>query len=408
MAKLDIEKIRQDFPILQMQVYQKPLVYLDNAATTQKPQVVVDAMQKYYLEFCANVHRGAHKLSELATDAYENARMRSATLINAKSVQEIIFTKGTTDGINLVAQTFGRANLQSGDEVILAESEHHSNIVPWQMICGEKGAKIRVIPINDAGELDLEVFSSLISSKTKIVAVGHISNALGTIHPIKKIIEMAHAVGAFTVIDGAQAVCHTKVDVQDLDCDFYAFSGHKLCGPTGIGVLYGKYALLEKMPPYQGGGDMILSVSFEKTTYAKPPMKFEAGTPNITGALGLAAAIGYVTAIGFEAIETYEQELCIYGTKKLQEIPGLRLIGAAQNKAAILSFVMDGVHPHDISSIVDRQGIAIRAGHLCAQSVMKHYGIPALARASLSFYNTKQEIDALVDALYVVKKVFKC
>jgi cysteine desulfurase/selenocysteine lyase len=403
---LDVEKIRIDFPALHQKIYGKPLVYLDNAATTQKPQSVINVIQTYYVCSNANVHRGIHFLSERATRIYEYARSKVRHFLNAADAAEIIFVRGTTEGINLVAHSYGRAFLKPGDEIILTALEHHSNIVPWQLAAEQTGARIRVIPVDDTGQLILEEYENLLSERTKIVAVGHVSNALGTIHPIRQIIRMAQRFGAITVIDGAQGAPHLDVDVQELDCDFYAFSGHKLYGPTGIGILYGKRKLLEKMPPYQGGGEMIREVSFDRTTYADLPHKFEAGTPHIAGSVALGAAIDYVAQVGLKNIAAYEHELLREATEKVRQIPGLRLIGTAKEKSAILSFVMDGVHPHDIGTIVDREGIAVRVGHHCAQPAMKRFGLPATARASFSFYNTKEEIDRLVAGLKKVKEVF--
>jgi cysteine desulfurase / selenocysteine lyase len=402
----DVHKIREDFPILQQTVHGKPLVYLDNAATTQKPQAVLDCLNKYYSEQNANIHRGVHYLSQVATDLYEGAREDAQNLINAALMCELIFVRGATEAINLVATSLGRKYIKDGDEIIISYMEHHSNIVPWQILCEQKGAVLRVIPINDDGELIMEEYEKMLSPKTKVVAVTHMSNALGTINPIKKIIDMAHDVGAMTLIDGAQAVSHIPVDVRELDCDFYAFSGHKLYGPTGVGFLYGKAKLLKDMPPYQGGGDMIYSVSFERTIYNDLPHRFEAGTPNIAGGIGLGAAIEYVRSIGMENIAAHERELLEYGTQALSEIPELRIIGTAQHKSSVLSFVLDGIHPHDIGTILDMKGIAIRTGHHCAQPVMEHFGIPATARASLAFYNTKEEIDALADGIHSVIKMF--
>jgi len=402
----DVWKVRGDFPILRREVNGKPLVYLDNAATAQKPQLVIDTLDRFYREENSNVHRGVHFLSQLATEEYEKARVAVQRFLNAAEPREIIFVRGTTEGINLVASSFGRSNVRSGDEILISAMEHHSNIVPWQMLCEEKGAVLRVIPVNDAGELRLDEFEKLLSPKTKLVAVVHLSNALGTLNPVRPIIEMAHRRGIPVLLDGAQAAPHLKVDVRELDCDFYAFSGHKLYGPTGIGVLYGKARLLEAMPPYQGGGEMISSVTFEKTTYNTIPNKFEAGTPHVAGAIGLTAAIDYVSALDREAVEAYEHELLSYATEALRQIPGLRIIGTAREKAGVISFVLDGIHPHDIGTIVDQEGIAIRTGHHCAQPVMDRFGVPATARASLAFYNTKEEIDALVNSLHKVKEVF--
>jgi cysteine desulfurase/selenocysteine lyase len=398
--------IREDFPILKQLVYGKPLVYLDNAATSQKPTTVVEAMTHYYSTDNSNIHRGVHLLSERATQHYEEARVKAQRFINAAAPKEIIFTRGTTEAINLVAGSYGRANVVSGDEVLITAMEHHSNIVPWQILCEEKGARLRVAPINDDGELILEEFAKLLNERTKILSLAHVSNALGTINPIRAIVEIAHRHNVPVMIDGAQAAPHMKLDVQELDCDFYAFSGHKVFGPTGIGVLYGKASLLDAMPPYQGGGDMIASVTFEKTTYNTLPYKFEAGTPNIAGTIGLGAAIDYLNQIGIERIARYEHELLDYGTEALSQIPGLRLIGTAKDKAGVLSFVLEGVHPHDVGTILDREGIAIRTGHHCAMPVMERFGIPATARASLAFYNTKEEIDALVAGIHKVREVF--
>ncbi len=406
-SSLNVEKIRKDFPILKQKVHGKPLVYLDNAATTQKPLVVIETLDKYYREYNSNIHRGLHLLSEKATAAYEAVRLKAQKFLNAADSKEIIFTRGTTEGINLVAQTWGRKNVAAGDEVLVTNMEHHSNIVPWQMLCEEKGSTLKVVPINDAGELLMEYLKKLLTPKTKILAITHVSNALGTVNPIAEIIKLAHSKGVKVLVDGAQAVPHLPVDVQELDCDFYVFSGHKLYGPTGIGVLYGKYALLDAMPPYQGGGDMISSVTFEKTFYKKPPYKFEAGTPHIAGVIGLGTALDYVGKIGLGNIASQEQDLLAYGTKKLSEIPGLKIIGTAQHKAGVLSFTLGEIHPHDIGTILDRQGVAIRAGHHCAQPVMERFQIPATARASFAFYNTRSEIDALAKAIRKVTEVFK-
>jgi cysteine desulfurase/selenocysteine lyase len=402
----DAWKIRRDFPILGRKVNGKPLVYLDNAATAQKPQVVIDTLDRFYREANSNVHRGVHFLSQLATEEYEKARVTAQRFLNATEAREIIFVRGTTEGINLVASTFGRSQVKAGDEILISAMEHHSNIVPWQMLCEEKGAVLRVAPINDEGEIRLDEFEKLLTPKTKLVAVVHLSNALGTLNPVGKIIEMAHRRKVPVLLDGAQAAPHLQVDVRDLDCDFYVFSGHKLYGPTGIGVLYGRAALLEAMPPYQGGGEMISSVTFEKTTYNTIPNKFEAGTPHVAGAVGLAAAIDYLAGLDREAVEAYERDLLSYATRALLEIPGLRIIGTAREKAGVISFVLEGIHPHDIGTIVDQEGIAIRTGHHCAQPVMDRFGVPATARASLAFYNTKEDIDALVASLHKVKEVF--
>jgi len=395
---LDIQKIRADFPILSQTVNGKPLVYFDNGATSQKPQIVIDAEVKYYNEINANIHRGVHTLSQLATDAYEISRGKVKEHINAKHAHEVLFTSGTTFGINLVTNGFASI-LKPGDEVIVSSLEHHSNIVPWQMLCEKTGAILKVIPINENGELIIEEFDALLSEKTKVVTVNHISNALGIINPIKYIIDKAHAVGAAVLIDGAQAVPHLKPNVQELDCDFYAFSGHKMCGPTGTGILYGKEEWLNKLPPYQGGGEMIKEVTFEKTTYAELPHKFEAGTPNIAGGIVLGTAIDYLNNIGFENIQEYEHELLEYATKRLSEIEGLRIYGTGKNKASVISFNIDGIHPYDIGSIIDKLGIAVRTGHHCAQPIMNFFCIPGTIRASFSFYNTKEEIDQMVDAV---------
>ncbi|MEE9284145.1 MAG: cysteine desulfurase [Dehalococcoidia bacterium] len=398
-GRLDVQRVRQDFPILQQEVRGKPLVYLDNAATSQKPQAVIDTLVRYYTAENSNIHRGVHYLSELATAEYEETRSKARRFINAAEDREIIFVRGTTEGLNLVAHSFGRQRVGPGDEVIISTMEHHSNIVPWQILCQERGARLRVVPINDDGELLLDEYHRLLNPRTKLVSIVHVSNSLGTINPVKEVIEAAHAQGVPVVIDGAQAAPHLRLDVRDLDCDFYTFSGHKLFGPTGIGVLYGKAEHLEAMPPYQGGGDMIKSVTFEKTTYSDLPYKFEAGTPHIAGVIGLGAAIDYVTAIGLDRIGAYESELLRYGTERLASIEGLRLIGTARHKASILGFVLDGMHPHDVGSVLDGEGIAIRAGHHCTQPVMERFGVAATARASLAFYNTKEEIDALVHGI---------
>ena len=403
----DVEAIRRDFPILSRSARGKKLVYLDNAATTQKPKQVIDRIVRYYSEENSNVHRGVHYLSEVATMEYENARGFVQRFVNARNEKEIVFTRGTTEAINLVAQSWGRANVREGDEILISAIEHHSNIVPWQMLCAEKNATLRIIPVNDAGELQFDEFERMLHPRVKLVAIGHASNALGTINPIKRIVAAAHANGSLVLVDGAQGMPHLKVDVQDLGCDFYAFSGHKVYGPTGIGVLYGKEALLDAMPPWQGGGDMILSVSYEKTTYNALPYKFEAGTPNIAGVVGLAAALDYVGTVGLENINAYELELQQYATKKLLEIPGMRLIGTAAEKAAVISFVLEGVHPHDIGTILDQEGIAIRTGHHCAQPLMLRFNVPATGRASFGLYNTKEEADALVAGLHKVIEVFR-
>jgi len=401
-----VEEVRRDFPILHQQVYGHPLVYLDNAATSQKPRAVIDAISHYYERGNANIHRGVHFLSEHATEEHEAARRIVQRFLNAADKREVIFVRSATEGINLVAQTYGRKHVSAGDEVLITEMEHHSNIVPWQMLCEEKDAKLRVVPINDRGELMMDELPKLLGPRTKLLAVTHVSNALGTINPLRKIIEIAHSHGVPVVVDGAQAVPHVKVDVQELDCDFYVFSGHKVYGPTGIGVLYGKRALLEAMPPYQGGGDMIRSVTFEKTLYNDVPYKFEAGTPNIAGAIGLGAAIEYVNHLGIDNIAAHEHDLLVYATEALSAIPDIRLIGTAAQKAAVISFVIEGIHPHDIGTILDRSGIAIRTGHHCAQPVMLRFRIPATARASFAMYNTRGEVDALVEGIQKVKEVF--
>jgi cysteine desulfurase/selenocysteine lyase len=402
----DVQKFRKDFPILKQQVHGKPLVYLDNAATTQKPLSVIETENRYYREYNANIHRGVHLLSQQATKAYEDARVKIQKFLNASSSSEIIYTRGATEGINLVAQTWGRKNVQAGDEILISAMEHHSNIVPWQMLCEEKGAQLKVIPINDAGELLMDEFKKLVTAKTRLLAVTHVSNALGTVNPIAEMIQYAHSKGVMVLIDGAQSVPHVKVDVQALDCDFYVFSGHKIYAPTGIGVLYGKLKHLEAMPPYQGGGDMIASVTFQKTIYAKPPHKFEAGTPHIAGVIGLGAALDYVSAIGLDQIAVHEHELLVYGTRVLSQIKEVRIIGTAAVKAGVISFTLGDIHPHDIGTILDKQGVAIRAGHHCAQPVMERFDIPATARASFALYNVKEEIDVLAQAIQKTLEVF--
>ena len=398
--------LRNDFPVLQQTIYGKPLIYLDNAATALKPQSVIDTINHYYSTESSNVHRGIYYLSEKATAEFEGTRTKIHQFINSASAEEIIFVRGTTEAINLVAASYVRPMVRKGDEIVLSVIEHHSNIVPWQIVCSETGAELRIIPVYDSGELQLDEYEKLLNEKTKFVAIGHVSNAIGTINPVKQMIEMAHRHGASVLIDGAQAAPHLVVDVQDLNCDFYAFSGHKLYGPTGIGVLYGKSELLDQMQPYHGGGEMISSVSFEKTTYKKPPHKFEAGTPPIAGAIGLGTAIDYVKSIGLQEISAYENQLLKYATEKIVTVPGVRIIGNAKLKAAILSFVIDGIHPHDIGTIMDRDGIAIRAGHHCAMPAMQRFGVPATARASFAFYNTKDEIDVFVDTLGKAIKIF--
>ena len=405
-AGFDVERARADFPILQQKVHGKPLVYLDNAATAQKPRAVIEAISRYYEGTNSNVHRGVHYLSELATANYESVRERARAFLNAADHKEIIFVRGTTEGINLVAQSYGRSHVHAGDEILITGMEHHSNIVPWQILCEERGATLRAAPINDAGELDLDAFEKMLGPRTKLVAVTHVSNALGTINPIRRIVETAHRQNVPVLVDGAQAVPHMKADVQALGCDFYTFSGHKVYGPTGIGVLYGRTALLEKMPPYQGGGDMIMSVTFEKTVYNRLPYKFEAGTPDIAGVIGLGAALDYVTSLGIENIGAHENEVVRYATDAVSSIPGVRVIGTAKDKASVLSFTLENVHPHDIGTILDQQGVAIRTGHHCSQPVMQHFGVEATARASFGLYNTKEETDALVRGIETVREVF--
>jgi cysteine desulfurase/selenocysteine lyase len=405
-AALDVERIRADFPILRRQVRGRALTYLDNSATTQKPQQVLDALIGYYTSCNANVHRGVHFLSEIATEAHDVARGKVRAFLNAASTREIVFTRNSTEGINLVAHAFGRWRVQAGDEVVITAMEHHSNIVPWQLLCEERGAHLRVAPIDDSGALILDELEALLTPRTKLLSVTHMSNALGTVNPIATIVRMAHARGVPVLVDGSQAAYHLPVDVQALDCDFYVATGHKLYGPTGIGVLYGRESLLAEMPPFLGGGDMIRSVTFEKSTWNELPYKFEAGTPDIAGAIGLGAALDYISAVGLDRISAHEHDLLQYGTAALREVPGLRLIGTAPHKASILSFVIEGVHPHDIGTIVDQEGVAIRTGHHCAQPVMERFCVPATARASLAMYNTRCEIDALVGALRRVHAVF--
>jgi cysteine desulfurase/selenocysteine lyase len=405
-ASNDLSRYRADFPILATTVRGKPLVYLDNAASTQKPRAVIDAERRCYEEYYSNVHRGVHQLSQRSTDAYEGAREKVRRFLNAADVKEIVFTRGATESINLVASSFVRPGLEPGDEILLTVMEHHANIVPWQLLREEKGLVLKVAPIDDAGELDLERLEALLSPRTKLVTVGHVSNALGTVNPVRRIVEIAHARGVPVLVDGAQAVSHMPVDVRELGCDFYAFSGHKVFAPSGIGVLWGRAERLHAMPPYQGGGDMILSVTFERTVFNGIPWKFEAGTPNIAGTIGLGAALDYVQGVGLPAIAAWEEELLAYGTEALSALPGLRMIGTARHKAAVFSFLLDGIHPHDIGTILDYEGIAIRTGHHCAQPVMERFGIPATARASLAFYNTREEIDALVRGLHKVREMF--
>ena len=404
--KYEPKILRQDFPILQQQFKGNQLVYLDNAATTQKPKSVIDTLQQYYAEDNANIHRGVHYLSERATEKYEQARKKVQQFIGAKETQEIIFVRGTTEAINLVAQTFGKKNIKAGDEIILSTLEHHSNIVPWQILAEGVGANLRILPITDDGELQLEQLPKLINSKTRMLSIGHVSNALGTVNPVHEIIKMAHEHGVPVLLDGAQSIPHLKIDVQAIDCDFFAFSGHKLFGPTGIGVLYGKKSLLETMPPYQGGGDMIREVTFEKTTYNTLPYKFEAGTPNIAGTIGLGAALDYLNSLDWNAVQHYEKELLDYATHALQEVPCLKIIGQAKEKVGVISFILKDIHPHDIGTILDQSGIAIRTGHHCTMPLMLRLGLPATARASFAFYNTREEVDKLVEGLNRVIKLF--
>src|SRR5258707_2283799 len=401
----DVQKVPKDFPVLHQSVHGKPLVYLDNAATTQKPVAVIEAIETYYRRDNSNIHRGVHTLSERATEAYEKVRVAAQKFLNAADHKEIILVSGTTEANNLVAQNYGRKNVGSCDEVLITAMEHHSNIVPWQLLCDEKGAKLRVAPINDRGELILDEFEKLLSPKTKFVAIAHLSNALGTLNPVRELIRMAHAHNIPVLVDGAQAAPRLQVDVQALDCDFYALSGHKIYGPTGIGIFYGKTRLLEAMPPYQGGGDMIASVTFEKTVYNRLPYKFEAGTPDIAATIGLGADIKYLERLGLQQIERHEYDLLAYATQAIESIPGVSVIGTAKEKAGVLSFVMEGIHPHDIGTILDREGIAVRTGHHCAQPVMQRFGIDATARASFGLYNTRQEVDALVAGIHKVVEV---
>ncbi|HWQ54452.1 MAG TPA: cysteine desulfurase [Bryobacteraceae bacterium] len=403
---LDVERIREDFPILTRKIHGKPLVYFDNAATSQKPRQVIDAITRYYTESCANIHRGVHQLSEISTLDYEQTRVKVKRFINAADAHEIVLVRGASEAINLVANTFGRQRVGEGDEVLISALEHHSNIVPWQMLCREKGARLRVVPMNDAGELLQAEYRKLLNARTRIVALGHVSNALGTVNPIGEMIREAHRLGIPVLVDGAQAVPHMKVDVRALDADFYCFSGHKMAGPTGVGVLYGKKSLLEEMPPWQGGGDMIRTVRFEETTYNDVPYKFEAGTPNIAGGIGLGAAVDYLESIGMDRIQGWEQQLLAHGTELLSRIPGVRILGTAKEKAGVLSFLIEGVHPHDVGTILDQDGIAVRTGHHCAQPVMDRLGVPATTRASLAFYNTFAELDALAAGIVKVKEIF--
>ncbi|MCP3058431.1 cysteine desulfurase [Myxococcus sp. K38C18041901] len=406
MSTFDVQQVRADFPLLRQEVRGRPLVYLDSAATAQKPQAVIDAIVRFYQHDNANVHRGVHILSERATEAYEGARETVRGFLNARDVREIIFVRGTTEAINLVAQTYGRKHIGAGDEVLITQMEHHANIVPWKMLCEQTGATLKVIPVDDRGELVLDAVDALLTEKTRILAVTHVSNALGTVNPVKELTRRAHAKGIPVLVDGAQSVTHFPVDVQDIGCDFYAFSGHKTFGPTGIGVLYGRLERLEPMPPYQGGGDMILSVTMEKVTYNRVPHRFEAGTPNLEGAVGLAAAIRYLRGVGLAAIAEHDRQMMAYATEALEAVPGLRLIGTAREKAGVLSFTLEDIHPHDVGTILDREGICIRTGHHCAQPVMQHFKLPATARASLALYNTREDVDALVRGLHKVREVF--
>jgi cysteine desulfurase/selenocysteine lyase len=405
-GSFDVERVRRDFPVLQQTVHGKPLVYLDNAATSQKPQSVIDSLARYYSEYNANIHRGIHRLSEEATRAYEHARSRVRGFINAAEDCEIVFVRGTTEAINLVAHSFGRAFVKPGDEIVITAMEHHSNIVPWQILGEQTGARLRVVPIDDEGQLMIEEIEPMLTGKTRLIAVTHVSNALGTVNPISRMTQIARRRGIPVLVDGAQAVPHMTVDVRALDCDFYAFSGHKMFGPTGVGILYARSPWLEKMPPYQGGGSMISLVTLEKTHYAQPPYKFEAGTPDIGGGIALGAAIDYLASIDLDAAAAHEQELLAYASELLASIKGLRFIGRARERAGVLSFVLDGIHPHDIGTILDREGVAIRAGHHCAMPIMQRYGVPATARASIAFYNTKEDIDALVRGILKVREVF--
>jgi cysteine desulfurase/selenocysteine lyase len=406
LGALDVERIRRDFPALHQEVHGKPLVYLDSAATTQKPEAVIAALARYYREDCANVHRGVHLLSERATEAYDAAREKVARYINAWETREVVFVRGTTEAINLVANTFGRLRVGPGDEVIVSHLEHHSNIVPWQMLCKAQGARLRVLPINDAGEVEVEALAGLLNPRTRLVAVAHVSNALGTIVPVREIARIAHARGVPVLVDGAQAAAHLPIDVRDLGCDFYAFSGHKVCGPTGVGVLWGRAEILADLPPWQGGGEMIRRVTFEETTFADIPTRFEAGTPNIAGVIGLGAALDYMSALGLKNVAARDAELLAYATPRIEAVPGLKIIGTAREKSCVISFVLEGIHPHDVGTILDHEGIAIRTGHHCAQPVMDRFGVPATSRAAFAFYNTFEEVDALVRALYKAREFF--
>ncbi len=405
-AAYDVRRLRNDFPILAQSVYGKPLVYLDNAATTQKPQAVIDALVGFYTRDCSNIHRGVHLLSQRATTAYENTRLKVMQFINAGSEKEIIFVRGATEGINLVAQSFGRKHVAAGDEVLISALEHHSNIVPWQLLCEEKSARLRIVPMNSRGEILLDEYEKMLGDRTRIVAVAQVSNALGTLNPVREMVRLAHQHGVPVLIDGAQGVQHTPTDVMELDCDFYVFSGHKMYGPTGIGVLYGKERLLDAMPPYQAGGDMISSVTFEKTLFARLPHKFEAGTPNIAAGIALGAAIDYLDAVGLERIAAHEHDVLTYGTELLAALPGVKIVGTAREKASVLSFVIDGIHPHDAGTILDQEGIAVRTGHHCAQPVMDFFKVPATVRASLGLYNTREEMDGLAAGIRKVIEVF--
>ena len=406
-AAFDVDRVREDFPILKQKIHGKPLVYLDNAATSQKPASVIETEERFYQSQNSNIHRGVHELSERATRAYEDVRVKIQKFINARESREVVFVRGTTEAINLVAAAWGRKNMAAGDEVLITAMEHHSNIVPWQLLREEKGIVLRVAPVNDRGEIIYDEFEKLLGSRTKLVSVVHVSNVLGTVNPVKRIVAAAHERGIPVLIDGAQAAPHMKIDVQEIDCDFYAFSGHKLFGPTGVGALYGKAKLLEAMPPYQGGGDMISSVTFAKTLFNVIPYKFEAGTPNIAATIGLGAAIDYVNQLGLDNLGQYESELLEYATEKLSAIPSLRIIGTAEQKASVISFVLEGIHAHDVGTVLDQEGIAIRTGHHCAQPLMERFGVPATARASFAFYNTKQEVDALAEAIEKVNHLFR-
>jgi len=402
---LDVERVREDFPILAQQIHGRPLAYLDNAASSQRPRAVIDAIAHYYSHDHANVHRGVHTLSQRATEAYEHARRQVREFVNAEHDTEIVFTRGTTEAINLVAQSWARPRLKPGDEILISWMEHHSNIVPWQFVCEQTGATLRVTPVTDVGELDLDAFERLLGPRTRIVALGHVSNALGTINPVAALTAKAHAAGALVLLDGAQAAPHLAIDVRTIGCDFYALSSHKMYGPTGIGVLYGRRALLEAMPPWQGGGEMIRAVSFSGTTYAPPPARFEAGTPHIAGALGLGAAITYVQGVGLDRIARTEHDLLVHATERVSAIPGLRIVGTAREKAAVLAFVLEGIHPHDVGTVLDHHGVAVRTGHHCAMPLMERYGLPATTRASFAFYNTRAEVDQLVGALHAAREV---